>query len=197
MCGIFGFVGNDLPEPERLRLVAARAAERGPDGFGFAFKKNNDINLVYGEGSLLDAINALDSTFGSRAVLGHCRLPTQGGRAAKHPFRCGDGWLVHNGNVYNSARYGHATASECDTEVVAAEVAKKRDFRGELLWKTAVEMHQQTPFVVAYLSCQKFAAARQGHPLFFENAREGFYFSSRSFDGATMLIKSFFCGLEE
>lgn len=197
MCGIFGFIGNKQPTGQDLRLVASRAAERGPDGFGVAFKESGSVEVFYGDGSLLDSMGLLDVTLGSKAILGHCRLPTQGGRAAKHPFKCGDGWLVHNGNVYNPERYGHSFASKCDTEVVAAEVAKRGDVKGETLWNTAAEMHGQVPFVVAYLSFQRFAAARQGHPLFFKSTEEGFYFSSRSFDGATMLTKSFFCALEK
>jgi predicted glutamine amidotransferase len=125
MCGIFGFIGNKTPAKKTLQLVAARAAERGPDGFGLAFKSCQRVEVTYGDGSLLDSMNTLDIGLESKAILGHCRLPTQGGRNARHPFKCGDGWLVHNGNVYSPEKYGHLITSGCDTEAVAAEIAQK------------------------------------------------------------------------
>jgi len=197
MCGIFGFIGNTLPpKKEALEEVARRAAERGPDGFGIAHKSGDNVAVQYGDGCLIDSLDALCSTMDAKAILGHCRLPTQGGRQAKHPFPCGDGWLVHNGNVYDSKRYKHETKTTCDTEIVACEVAAKGEVLGDKLWSIAKEMHGEVPFVVAFLSSSRFAVARQEHPLFVKSTEEGFYFSSKSFPGSTMLMKSFFARLE-
>lgn len=191
MCGIFAFIGTK-PDRVMLRLVASRAAERGPDGFGVAAVVGGRVAVTYGDGTLADSINVLDGFADAVAVLGHCRLPTQGGRDAKHPFPCGDGWLVHNGNVYDAARYGYRTVTECDSEVLACAVAARPSVTAETLLAVAERMHGSVPFVVAFLSPSRLAVARFGHPLFLARREEGFYLSSRSFEGAAMIDRSFF-----
>lgn len=195
MCGVFGFVGHKPLDPSMLNMVASRAAERGPDGFGIAYKIDKQISVVYGDGSLLNSMDSLKCATPSVAVLGHCRLPTQGKRSARHPFKCGDGWLVHNGNAYNIERYGHIVDSHCDSEAVAAEVSVRRIDSGDDLWDVAKELHGQVPFVVAMLTPSKFAVARNGHPMFFVQRDEGCYFSSRCFGESMMLTKSFYAAI--
>jgi asparagine synthetase B (glutamine-hydrolysing) len=188
MCGIFGYVGVSLPDAALLRAIALRASTRGPDGFGIAIQHpDKPTDVIYGDGCLSDSIGILKKATGASAVLGHCRLPTQGGREARHPFKCGDGWLVHNGNVYDLEKYDCQTFTGCDTEVLALELEKRDSINNWQFEQTLVEMHGSVPFVAGFLSPSCLALARRGHPLFMLATSDGVYFSSRSFDGATML----------
>ena len=87
-----------LPEA-RVRAVSEALAHRGPDGAGI--ERFDDGLLVHRRLAVID--------------------PTPAGR---QPMRCGEGWLVYNGEVYNDGelRAGFAPgtfACPCDTETIA------------------------------------------------------------------------------
>lgn len=187
MCGIFCYAGPQPPNRKKLREIARRASQRGPDGFGIAAKIGDEVKVMYGDGSMADSLGTLDSLSDATAIMGHCRLPTQGGRGARHPFRCRDGWLAHNGNVYESEKYGHTTSTGCDTEVIAAEVSLLPELNERALLGMAARMHNGVPFVVAFMSSSLLAVARVGHPIFAAVSDDGVYMSSRSFEAAEMI----------
>lgn len=97
MCGIAGVIGADR---ERVEHMLERLRHRGPDGTSVA---------EYGG-----------------ATIGCARLAIRGSDAGAQPFQTRRGWLVFNGEVYNSeelvldlARHGIAVDGDSDTEIVA------------------------------------------------------------------------------
>ena len=100
MCGIAGVFGNPIPYPEMLDSLA----HRGPD----------DRHLI---------------TL-SKAWLGTTRLSIVDPLGGRQPLQAGDITLAMNGEIYNHsplrktlAGNGHEFETNCDTEVLAAELA--------------------------------------------------------------------------
>jgi len=98
MCGIAGAVGGDAA---RVGPMLARMGHRGPDG------------RTHGPGGT--------------AWLGCVRLAIRGGSTSDQPYRTAKGWLVFNGEIYNTgelkkelAWHGVAVSGDGDTEVVGA-----------------------------------------------------------------------------
>ena len=99
MCGICGFIGNDIPLVERMTKVIAH---RGPDQDG-----------AWSDGTV---------------TLGHRRLSIQDlSEAGRQPMQNDDGsvTVVFNGEIYNFGelreeleKLGHKFRSHCDTEVI-------------------------------------------------------------------------------
>lgn len=193
MCGIFGFVAKNGGYADRklLRETAVRASLRGPDGFGIAGRSGSRTHVSYGNGSLASSLFLVEDFLECDAIMGHCRLPTQGGREARHPFRAGDGWLMHNGNVKHPEKFKCQTETSCDTELIAVRVGGLEVQSADAIAKIAEEMHEGIPFAIGFLSSENFALIRKGHPIHVAENKEGFYFSSRSFSSSTMMGESF------
>jgi asparagine synthase (glutamine-hydrolysing) len=103
MCGIFGQVGQPLPQKEALQQALSALRHRGPDGQGLSQPDEG-------------------------VVLGHTRLKVIDlSAAAAQPMQTPDGQVVvtFNGEIYNHrelrehlAARGHVFRTRCDTEVL-------------------------------------------------------------------------------
>lgn len=104
MCGIAGYFGAELPNPDRVADTLAMMQQRGPDGFG-EYRGSIGENQVLFLHSRL-AIIDLD-------------------HRADQPFESDDCSLTYNGEIYNYVELrdelkalGHAFRTESDTEVI-------------------------------------------------------------------------------
>lgn len=127
MCGLVCAVGS--PQPEVVRALAARAAERGPHSYGWGFGRPTGAGTSVpgwewrfdrGSGPLPAPTRAM-----TEVVIGHSRLATTGSRPGDAPPSaeaqpvCIGGWVVaHNGDVPD---IGALTDREVtiDTEAIA------------------------------------------------------------------------------
>ena len=135
MCGLCGYVIRDTTVAHHARETLADALllgvdHRGGDATGL---------LAIGKGSPLLLKAAIDAErfskerpalhAGTRAVIGHTRLATQGSTAwafNNHPVRVGDTYLAHNGHVHNQRtlreKVGFSPMQEVDSALLAALV---------------------------------------------------------------------------
>lgn len=104
MCGIFGSLGEILPNLKDIKETRDLLKHRGPDADGFIQKKYSKINLL----------------------LGHTRLAIVDLKSRSHqPFYYKNSYLIFNGEIYNykSLRnelksLGHKFFTKSDTEVL-------------------------------------------------------------------------------
>ena len=113
MCSLFGFLDYRGIIPHKLarklcQSLAVAAEERGTDASGISYVKDGQL-IIYKRPKAAHKLR-FNPPEGTRAVLGHTRLSTQGSEKNKqnnHPFygRTPDiSWsLAHNGCLYNDA----------------------------------------------------------------------------------------------
>ncbi len=207
MCGIFGFITKNGhgPDPQRLREIARVTQRRGAHAFGLAWLgADNRIRTFKRPGPATDNLDDLDLCRGASIVLGHCRWATHGApdqNANNHPHPAGRGWLVHNGVVINHrelvARYGLATQTECDSEVLGLLMAK---LPGSLLRRgvlTAGASHGALAILGLWRNPARLLVLRRGKPLHFGETRQGFYFASlpQGLPGRVQAVANHYAGL--
>lgn len=105
MCGIAGFYGVGLPNPDRLKATLNAQRHRGPDGDGFFMKKMSScgVALTHNRLAIIDLETRSDQ-----------------------PFYYDESSLVFNGEIYNYSELrqeleglGHCFSTNGDTEVLA------------------------------------------------------------------------------
>ncbi|GAA4627549.1 glutamine--fructose-6-phosphate transaminase (isomerizing) [Cellulomonas oligotrophica] len=147
MCGIVGYVGDQLPSARPLEVVLEglrRLEYRGYDSAGVALvAPGSELATAKKAGKLVNLVDELDARPlpAATAAIGHTRWATHGGPtdANAHPHVSGDVAIIHNGIVENFALLkaelvadGVTFASETDTEVVAHLVARAYDASKDL-----------------------------------------------------------------
>lgn len=188
MCGLFGFISKagGGPDLDRLRRIALETQLRGHHAFGLAWvTPDGKIHVVKRPGSAAFHLAELDRCKDALIVAGHCRYATHGDPADNrnnHPHRAGRGWLVHNGVVRNHAeiarRYGLATQTECDSEVLGLLMAK---IPGSLHRRAAVGVNAaEGPLALlgVWTRPARLLLVRRGNPLWLGETRTGGYFGS-------------------
>ena len=111
MCSLFGWMNYQGVVPNKVlkkltQSLAVAAEERGTDASGISYVKNGQI-VIYKRPKAAHKLH-FNPPEGTRAVLGHTRMTTQGSEKNNqnnHPFlgTTGDiSWsLAHNGIIYN------------------------------------------------------------------------------------------------
>lgn len=188
MCGLFGFISKagGGPDLDRLRRIALETQTRGIHAFGLVWvTRDGKLNTFKRPGSAWDNLAELDRCKDALIVAGHCRYATHGDPADNrnnHPHRAGRGWLVHNGVVRNHAaiakRYGLATETECDSEVLGLLMAK---IPGSLHRRAAIGVDAADgPLALlgVWTRPARLLLVRRGNPLWLGETRTGAYLGS-------------------
>jgi glucosamine--fructose-6-phosphate aminotransferase (isomerizing) len=129
MCGIVGYIGNDLKGKEVVLNGLSRLEYRGYDSAGIALKYDDTLKVVKSQGVVQKLIDNLINEDESKIVIGHTRWATHGepSQVNAHPHVSNNGniVLVHNGIIENYETLkkklleeGYTFHSETDTEVL-------------------------------------------------------------------------------
>jgi glucosamine--fructose-6-phosphate aminotransferase (isomerizing) len=189
MCGVFGFVSwkNRPPDLERLKRIAVVTERRGFHAFGFAWIDSTGRLHSYKQpGRISKNLDTLDRVAGCRMMIGHTRWATHGDPADNrnnHPHAAGDGWVVHNGVIWNYNRlafmHGIRLKSKCDSEVLAGLIEQAD---GNLLDRccSAVALVDARPLAMLgiWRNPDRVIAVRDGNPLHAGYAYGGTYVGS-------------------
>jgi glucosamine 6-phosphate synthetase-like amidotransferase/phosphosugar isomerase protein len=190
MCGVFGYVSSngEAPDLGRLMEIAAVTERRGPHAFGFAWiDRAGRLKSFKKTGRITQHLGVLSMARDAVMFIGHCRYATQGDPANNlnnHPHPADGGWIVHNGVVghYEQLveRYGLATVTDCDSEVLALLIEGSE---GRLVQRCAGAVRVVRPggpvvLLGLWPRPRRMIAARNGNPLSLGIAREGRYLAS-------------------
>jgi glutamine phosphoribosylpyrophosphate amidotransferase len=182
MCGLFGFVGEGLVDPERLRDCALRALRRGPHSIGAWVDGWRRIGVGDEIAATLSVIVEQTARRSAKCVVGHCRLaPDESWRKKRNapPFRFAFGTVGHNGNLPDykgiAKGYGLRLTSQVDSEILGrlVEAGHARD-----VTQAFALVDPGAPVALLSYDNGKFLAFRRKHPLGVERRPEGFYFAS-------------------
>lgn len=121
MCGLFGFYSDGgTPSPAVIETIAALAARRGPDSFGYVSERGHVRKM--GRMPAGEAGSAMAREF----MLGHCRLATVLGNkteAATQPI-VDDAWAItHNGTIDARWYAGITLRTGNDSEAISHMLA--------------------------------------------------------------------------
>ena len=129
MCGIVGFIGDDLCAVDVLIDGLRRLEYRGYDSAGVALIGASGLEIRRAEGKLAALESSLRSDpIEGRVGIGHTRWATHGKPSERnaHPHRAGHVVVVHNGIIENYRELraeceaaGRTITSETDTELIA------------------------------------------------------------------------------
>lgn len=187
MCGIIGYVGNDIAQGKLI--TGLKSLEyRGYDSCGIATKKK--ITKVKGRVAFLEDLlqNTEDcSTIG----IGHTRWATHGeaNDVNAHPHKIGRITLVHNGIIENYDEIkaelmtqGIKFVSDTDTEVACALINyyfdKDNDIVNAILQAKDRLKGSYAFAVMAEGDNDKIYAIRYKSPLIIAKGRDGYYLAS-------------------
>ncbi len=191
MCGIIGYIGNELAAPillnglKRLEYRGYDSAGIATIGSGLQFKK--DIGKV---DDIHAKLNFLDLS--GNVGIAHTRWATHGGvtKENAHPHFSNSGKIAvaHNGIIENYQdlkkslkENGFVFSSETDTEVIPNliefEMKNGKDFEGAVL-DTLKKLEGNYAVVVLNESENKLIAARKGSPLVIGVKENGFFAAS-------------------
>ncbi|MCA9471213.1 MAG: glutamine--fructose-6-phosphate transaminase (isomerizing) [Nitrospirales bacterium] len=128
MCGIIGYIGNELATPILIEGLK-RLEYRGYDSAGIALLHGGEFAIKRSVGKLVNLERSLEEEpLDGMTGIGHTRWATHGRPSEQnaHPHRSGNVVLVHNGIIENFLTLkhrleseGYRFASETDTEVIA------------------------------------------------------------------------------
>ncbi len=179
MCGIVGYVGNELAAP--LIVAGLRRLEyRGYDSAGIAVHDGGEIQIVRALGKLSALSDALDKRpLGGTVGVGHTRWATHGRPSEEnaHPHVAGGVAVVHNGIIENHtalrrelADAGVVFSSDTDTEIFAhlidrAMQADTVELMAAVRLALSVVEGAYAIAVVATSEPERIVAARHGSPL--------------------------------
>jgi predicted glutamine amidotransferase len=200
MCGLFGFVAKRDAQAacsqECLRTIFALANERGPDGWGLVHTRDDRVAVALVGTSAQSAHEALDSIGRCEVVVGHCRLATTGDLGVRQPLKCGSGFISHNGNVQAvedlATSYSLEPETTCDSEVLGMLIDLARgplEQRASAALET-IGVDKQHPSAMIGLFGTELVVAAAGHPLYVREDDSGYYFCSKTFDGAKRITKT-------
>ncbi|MFN0083911.1 MAG: glutamine--fructose-6-phosphate transaminase (isomerizing) [Blastocatellia bacterium] len=182
MCGIIGYVGDQLVVPVLIEGLR-RLEYRGYDSAGIAVVKDRSIQVRRRPGKLQALVKLLESEpLDGEVGLGHSRWATHGRPSEEnaHPHRSSSGRIcvVHNGIIENYLelkrelqRQDHRFQSETDTEVIAHLIEQQMredaslDFSGAF---SAMLKKVRGIYALVAMSADepdKLLAARLGPPL--------------------------------
>ncbi len=178
MCGIIGYVGQELAAP--ILLSGLRRLEyRGYDSAGVAIQHNGSLEIRRSVGKLINLeANLSQSAVEGQTGIGHTRWATHGRPSEQnaHPHRSGDVVLVHNGIIENFMVLrrrlegeGYQFESETDTEVIAhllSSVIKRGCSLEEAVRQVAQDL--EGSYAIAVMSLAepgRIVVSRSGCPL--------------------------------
>lgn len=141
MCGIVGFVAtNPLKEFKNaeqlqwaMRSLMVDVTTRGLDAGGYAgVDPSGGMVVAKQEGPLFELSKAEIVAMECSAFIAHARLATHGDEKDNknnHPFVSRDGKLamVHNGIIYNYARFGSDNDGDCDSESILRQIERAKE----------------------------------------------------------------------
>jgi glucosamine--fructose-6-phosphate aminotransferase (isomerizing) len=188
MCGVFGFITREGKGPDitRLRNLALITQSRGMHAFGLAWITSaGTIRSFKSPGPAQRYLDELERCRDAVIVIGHCRYATHGtplNNANNHPHPAGNGYLVHNGVIFNHQelvrRYRLRRRSSCDSEVLGLLMARGS---GSLAQRSAwAASHAEGDLAILGLwrAPARLLVARRGKPLCFGPGSDGYYFAS-------------------
>lgn len=187
MCGIFGAIGKNI-DRDILQEIGAEAGKRGPQAHGISWLAADSICTQ----KKSTAINPKKVFIGieTTAIIGNCRLSTSGTYkdiANNQPMVLDDMAVSHNGNIKSYLQIaediGAELETQCDSEIICHLV--KRFGVKETLKRLKKEM----PMALLLLQDNKITAFRKGQPLYVYHAGGCFYFCSRKFQAAELLVE--------
>ena len=186
MCGIFGFMSKNGrgPDLDLLREIAAVTETRGRHAFGLIWQTaDGGLGTFKRPGAATDGLDDLGMADDAVIVAGHCRWATHGtpdDNRNNHPHASGNGYIVHNGVVLNheelADQFRLPRTSECDTEVLARMIAKRPG--GVLLRSAWAAERAEGKLAMLGVWTNRLVLVRNGNPLHFGEAEEGWYFAS-------------------
>ncbi len=195
MCGIIGYIGNDL---STKRLVEGLYAleYRGYDSAGVsAFTEDGVLVTVKAQGRLKNVEEKLrehDELAASRCGIGHTRWATHGAPSDinSHPHGTKNLMIVHNGIIENYVELkkeliadGYVFASDTDTEVAALLMDKNYKLcdgdKYKTIKKTLSEIKGAYAFAVLFSDDpSRIWATKKDSPLIIGKGRDENYVAS-------------------
>jgi glucosamine--fructose-6-phosphate aminotransferase (isomerizing) len=188
MCGIYGYVGNELAYPIILKGLK-KLEYRGYDSWGIT-TLDNDFHTIKKLGCVNQ--NALGSHPGNVGI-GHVRWATRGAISERnaHPhFDCkNEIAIVHNGVIFNEAhlrsglrkRRHSSIISDTDTELFAhlleENTNQNKNFT-EDIYTTLKSVEAQYAFLILRKSYKKIYAVRNKSPIRIGIGNGGYHVSS-------------------
>ena len=194
MCGVFGYVGKNLPDLSGFILNGLSKLEyRGYDSSGIALFINGKIKVFKEVGSLCRLEKKLRrQNISGSCGIGHTRWATHGGVtvANSHPQTDCDGKIavVHNGIIENYQelksdliKRGHKFISDTDTEVfphLIEEVLRRQNILFKEAVRLAFGLCNGLNAVVAVSDSGQIVGYRTGSPLIAGIGERGNFISS-------------------
>lgn len=184
MCGLFGFVGEEL-DTNVVQQIAQEAGRRGPHAYGFAWEEGviRDVGCMSDH---LDRLSAIDGGW----FIGHARLATYGTYLIpeyNQPLIAEKTVVAHNGNIYDYQNIIEelewTPKTQIDTEAILAMLLRYRDWpyilgrQADRSPQAALIRHKDSMYTVRY-----------GHPLYALEIGQGTYFCSRPFDARCTMV---------
>ncbi len=194
MCGIVGYVGNELRDIASVLLVGLeRLSYRGYDSAGIATIYKSELSFWKKAGKIHELANALKNMSIQGTVgIGHTRWATHGepNEVNAHPHLSQRGKkvaIVHNGIIENYTtlkkqleKDGCIFLSQSDTEVIVHAIEKH--LNGNLLHAVQKAITELTgSYAIAVISesePDKIVACRKGSPLIIGVGKNENYISS-------------------
>ncbi|MDZ7762903.1 MAG: hypothetical protein U5K00_00540 [Melioribacteraceae bacterium] len=194
MCGIMGYYsfGSKLPDKNQIEEMFIQLELRGRDASGFAYIKDNSLNVVKAPAKSSDLVKLkewkdLDL---AKSMIFHCRLTTQGHQSNNmnnHPVYNKKGLaIVHNGQIYNDKEiFGKKEKrdAEVDSEAILnlLSIRKKNDSPTERIKRVFNKL--EGGFAVACIDAKdpdRLLLFRKDNPieLYFDSKDEILYFAS-------------------
>lgn len=196
MCGIFAYIGSKNNAATKTYHGLRDLEYRGYDSWGMAVKQPKGFFIKKTVGKISDASEVGFQKVDGSVAIGHSRWATHGGVSTKnaHPHQSRDKRIavVHNGIIENyhelkkmleREHKGNSKlfVSDTDTEVISHLIdhymRKGADFEKAFV-RTARKLKGRFAFVAIHKDHDVVLAARDGSPLVFGRAKEGFYFAS-------------------
>lgn len=193
MCGVFGYIGKDLPDLSGFLLAnLAKLEYRGYDSAGIAVINGTKTQTIKEVGPLIRLQKKIDGKkYPGNLGIGHTRWATHGGVtvANSHPHTDCSGKIVvvHNGIIENYEtlkkdllKKGHKFVSETDTEVfphLVEEILKNKNISFKEAVRLAFKKCMGLSAIIAVSSGQ-IVAFRQGSPLVAGLGKNGNFISS-------------------
>ncbi len=135
MCGIFGAISNEKIDENKLRFLAMHSRQRGFDSSGLVYNNENGYKITRADYDIIKTIKKEKWT-GSKAVMGHSRLITNGLHDNQPVVRDGI-FVLHNGIIVNEQEIWDSLNVkrhfEVDTEAIIGIAIEHFNAHGNLI----------------------------------------------------------------